>query len=387
MITESEFMIIGGGVAGLTAAIALQSLHRKFVLFEQSQLLHGIGAGFGLAANAMQAFELLGLRDEIEKIGYYLDNYNIRNEKGDTLFKPDTSRISSQYNQKNFAIHRADLHSHLLSKLSTDTILLGKRAFKLEQSETHVCVHFDDGSSHTAKYLLIADGVKSLLRQQLIPSSAPRYAGYTCWRATIDNSKVKLDTGFETWGRAGRFGVTPLVNNRIYWYACVNGQANDQNFRNTTVTDLYERFANYHAPIPTILQETKNEDLIWSDIIDIKPLDHLAYHNILIIGDAGHATTPNMGQGACQAIEDIAVLADELKKDKTTIEAFLSFEKRRMARTHYITQTSRQIGKVAQWESPWFIAVRNTLAKAMPNSIKQYSLTKLLSQDFMKENN
>ena len=387
MITDSEFLIIGGGVAGLTAAIALQSINREFVLVEQRQVLHGIGAGFGLAANAMQALDLLGLKEEIEKIGYYLDNYHILSEKGDILFKPDTNRISSRYNQKNFAIHRADLHQHLLSKIPTEKILLGKRAIKLEQESNLVRVFFEDGTVHTAKYLLIADGVKSLLRQQLVPSSTPRFAGYTCWRATIDNSNIKLSTGFETWGKAGRFGVTPLVGNRIYWYACVNGKPNDPYFKNTTVVDLYNRFIGYHDPIPRILQGTNNEDLIWSDIIDIKPLNHLAYHNILIIGDAGHATTPNMGQGACQAIEDVAVLTDELKKKKTTIDAFQSFEKRRLARTHYITETSRQIGEVAQWEHPWSIAIRNTLAKALPNRVKQYSLSKLLSKDFMKENN
>ncbi len=383
---DSEFLIIGGGVAGLTAAIALQSIGREFKLFEQSQLLRGIGAGFGLAANAMQALEILGLKEGIEQLGYYIDNYNIRSQTGDILFSPDTKRISKQYSQKNFAIHRADLHSHLLSKIETENIALGKRAQRLEQEEHFVRVIFDDGSSHTAKYLLIADGVKSLLRQQIVPSSKPRYAGYTCWRATIDNSIINLDNGFETWGSAGRFGATPLVDNRIYWYACVNGKPNNTLFKNTTAADLKRRFQDYHAPIPTILEATRDQDLIWSDILDIKPLDNLAYHNILIIGDAGHATTPNMGQGACQAIEDVAVLLDELQQDKSTINAFQAFEKRRLARTRYITETSRQIGQVAQWENPLLITLRNTLAKALPNRIKQRNLSKLLSKDFMQIN-
>ncbi|MBL1407767.1 FAD-dependent monooxygenase [Sphingobacterium faecale] len=383
---DSEFLIIGGGVAGLTAAIALQSIGRDFRLFEQSQLLQGIGAGFGLAANAMQALEILDLKAEIEQLGYYIDNYNIRSEKGEILFSPDTKRISEQYSQKNFAIHRADLHAYLLSKIQRDHIILGKRAQKLEQEENVVRVFFEDGSVYTAKYLIIADGVKSRLRQQLVPSSTPRYAGYTCWRATIDNSDIQLDTGFETWGRAGRFGVTPLVDNRIYWYACVNGKPNSPAFKNTTTNDLWKRFQHYHAPIPKILAATQDKNLIWSDIIDIEPLQHLAYHNILIIGDAGHATTPNMGQGACQAIEDVAVLIDELKRDKTTVEAFRSFEKRRLARTRYITETSQQIGHIAQWENPYLITLRNTLAKILPNRIKQHSLSKLLSKDFMQIN-
>lgn len=387
MVIDSEFMIVGGGVAGLAAAIALQSIDRDFVLFEQSQLLRGIGAGFGLAANAMQALELLGLRKEIERLGYYLDSYHILDQRGTVLFKPDTTRISEQYSQKNFAIHRADLHSYLLSKIPSDAVLLGKRAHKLEREGGLVRIFFEDGSIHTAKYLIIADGVRSLLRQQLVPTSTPRYAGYTCWRATIDNTKLQLNTGFETWGRAGRFGVTPLVNNRIYWYACVNGKANNPTFQSTTIDNLSQRFQNYHWPIPAILNETKDENLIWSDILDIKPLDRLAYQNILVIGDAGHATTPNMGQGACQAIEDVAVLIDELKKNKSVTEAFCSFEKRRLSRTRYITETSRQIGQIAQWENTYLIGIRNTLAKTLPNWMKQYSLNKLLSKDFMQTNN
>ncbi|MFD2553234.1 FAD-dependent monooxygenase [Sphingobacterium tabacisoli] len=383
---DSEFLIIGGGVAGLTTAIALQSINRDFRLFEQSQLLQGIGAGFGLAANAMQALEILGLKEGIEQLGYYIDNYNIRSSNGTILFSPDTKRLSKQYSQKNFAIHRADLHSHLLSQIRTENIVLGKRANRLEQDEQSVRVFFEDGSTHTTKYLIIADGVKSLLRQQLVPFSVPRYSGYTCWRATIDNSSIKLDQGFESWGSAGRFGVTPLVDNRIYWYACVNGEANSPVFKNTTVNDLKKRFQHYHAPIPIILESTHDEDLIWSDIIDIKPLEHLAYHNILIIGDAGHATTPNMGQGACQALEDVAVLIDELQQNKTPIVAFRSFEKRRLSRTRYITDTSRQIGQIAQWDNPLLIALRDSLARIAPNRIKQRSLSKLLSKDFMQIN-
>lgn len=384
MLVDSEFMIIGGGVAGLTAAIALRTIHREFMLFEQSPALRGIGAGFGLAANAMQALHILGLKEEVEKIGYYLDSYNILDQNGHILFKPDTQRISTKYDQKNFALHRADLHAYLLSKISPEQIKLDRRAVKLEQHDSYVQVFFDDGSTHKANYLIIADGVKSPLRQQIIPSSTPRYAGYTCWRAIIDNTKIKLNNSFETWGRAGRFGVTPLVKDRIYWYACVNGPANNPTFKNTTVQDLQQRYSTYHSPVLEILHATKDQDLIWSDIVDIKPLDHLAYHNILLIGDAGHATTPNMGQGACQAIEDVAVLVDELKKDKTTIDAFRSFEKRRLARTRYITETSRQIGNVAQWENPIMITVRNSIARILPNSIKQHSLIKLLAKDFME---
>ncbi|NGM72668.1 FAD-dependent monooxygenase [Sphingobacterium sp. SGL-16] len=384
MNIETEFAIIGGGVAGLTAAIGLQQLGREFVVFEKTKELKGIGAGFGLAANAMQALDLLGLKEEVEKIGFYTNSFNILDQHGNILFAPDTQKLSQQYNQDNFTIHRADLHFYLLSKLPSETVFLDKQALRFEPHSNGITVFFRDGSSVKCKYLLIADGVKSPLRQQLLPYSTPRYSGYTCWRATIDNSSIQLDKGSETWGVKGRFGMTPLVGNRIYWYACVNSKDNNPVYKDYTVQDLTKHFRDYHTPIPTILFETKNEDLIWNDIIDIKPLSHFAYGNILLLGDAGHATTPNMGQGACQALEDVAVLVDELKDNKPIQQAFRNFEQRRLKRTKYITDTSKRIGEISQWYNPFLVACRNNIMKILPKSVAQAGLTQLLSVDFMK---
>lgn len=383
---HTEFAIVGGGVAGLSAAIALQSIGSEFTLFEQSRLLKGIGAGFGLAANAMHALDLLGLKDEVEKLGHHVSTYNILDHKGNILIAPDTKALSNKYNQSNFTVHRADLHAYLRTKIHPSAIVLNKRAIGFQQDDCGISLYFDDGTEHRCTYLIIADGVKSPLRQQLIPSSSPRYAGYTCWRATIDNSEIQLDKGSETWGKAGRFGMTPLVGNRIYWYACVNSSENNPTFKNYTIIDLQHYFHGYHHPIPQILEHTKNEDLIWNDIIDIKPLKNLAYGNVLLIGDAAHATTPNMGQGACQAFEDAAVLMDELKTNNDIPFAFKSFEKRRLARTKYITDTSKSIGEAAQWDNTALIFLRNTILKNLPSHLMQRNLNKLLSVDFMEIN-
>jgi len=381
---NSEFAIVGGGVAGLAMSIAFQQIDKDFVLFEQTKEIKGIGAGFGLAANAMYALELLDIRSEVEKIGFYLDSYNILNQKGHVLVSPDTSAIHKKYQQQNFAIHRADLHLFFLSKIKSEKLQLNKRAIRLERHTDHVTLFFEDGTQHTSRFLIIADGIKSPLRQQLIPSSLPRYSGYTCWRATIGNAETKLEKGTETWGKLGRFGMTPLINNRIYWYACINSIPNNPIYKAYKVNDLLRHFRSYHNPIPTILAHTKDEDLIWNDIMDIQPLKQLAYDNILLIGDAGHATTPNMGQGACQALEDVAVLLDELRLRTKVKEAFSSFEQRRLSRTKYITNTSKLIGEIAQWDNSLLVAVRNTLMQFMPAQFAQKNLNKLLSEDFMK---
>ncbi|MCW2262550.1 MULTISPECIES: FAD-dependent monooxygenase [Sphingobacterium] len=379
-----RFTIIGGGVAGLTAAIGLNKIGIQATIYESAKALKGIGAGFGLAANAIQALEYLELKAGVIPLGHYLENYNILDKQGRILAAPETKTISDKYEQDNFAIHRADLHQFLLAQIEYENLHLGKRALKIEYREGEIDIFFEDGTIHQTDYLIIADGVNSRLRQQLIPGSAPRYAGYTCWRATIDNANINLSTGSETWGNKGRFGMTPLVGNKIYWYACINSPAHNKVFSRYTIKDLQQNFASYHDPITSVLAETNDQQLIWNDIIDIKPLKNLAFGNTLFIGDAGHATTPNMGQGACQAIEDVAVLIDELKKTTDVALAFQIFEKRRLKRTRYITETSWSIGKVAQWENPISIIIRDTLMRILPEEVKQYKLKKLLSVDFMK---
>ena len=383
---DSTFIIVGGGIAGLCAAIGLAKLGIEAHVYESASELKGIGAGFGLAANAMQALEYLGLKDEIIPIGHYLASYNILDQKGNVLAEPDTKSISRKYQQDNFAIHRADLHQFLLSKIPNTQIHLGKRAVSFERVGEDIRVYFADGSHAYGQALLIADGVHSQLRQQLIPGSTPRYSGYTCWRATIDNSSIQLEKGTETWGTKGRFGMTPLVDNRIYWYACINTEAQNPVLKNWTTKELLNNFSDYHTPIPTILSETKDSELIANDIIDIAPLQQLAFDNIILLGDAGHATTPNLGQGACQAIEDIAVLMDELQTAASITLAFQRFEKRRLERVNYICNTSWRIGKIAQWENPFLIGMRNFCMKIMPNRMKQQRLNKLLSVDFMQIN-
>src|SRR5690606_11430414 len=179
-----------------------------------------------------------------------------------------------------------------------------------------------------------------------------------------------------------RFGITPLTQNRIYWYACVNSNLEDGIDR-YGLNELKIRFRNYHRQIPELLEQTKTKDLISTPIVDIKPIDRFHFGNVLLIGDAAHATTPNLGQGACMAIEDVAVLQDELLKNDWHT-ACSNFEKRRLKRTHYITKTSNFAGKIAQSENKTLNFLRNHLIRILPDSMSQSQLKRLLEEDFMK---
>lgn len=233
-----------------------------------------------------------------------------------------------------------------------------------------------------ADFLIVADGIHSVIRTQLLPEADPRYAGYTCWRAVIENKDLDIIQSSETWGRKGRFGIAPLANGLLYWFACINAPAKDPRMKEFTVTDLKKVFKDYHHPIPQILDNTSDSQLLWNDILDLPPIQRYAFDRILLLGDAGHATTPNMGQGACQAIEDAVILAEEMEKAINAQAAFQAFEKRRLKRTHYITNTSWQVGKVAQLENPFLCTIRNFAFRNLPKKFNDKQLERVLETDF-----
>lgn len=378
-MNNNNVTIIGGGIAGLTTAIALQKIGIIAHVYEASEHIRPVGAGLGIGSNALKAYKAIDMEDEVIMAGKAIPGFAILDEKGKTITH---SRFDDEDKPSSLAIHRTSLHSVLLSKLHPDTLHIGKKLKDLENTSFGFQLTFTDESVTSTDYLIVADGIHSLARQKLLPKSTPRYSGYTCWRAVIDYQGAKIDGPTETWGKKGRFGIVPLPENKVYWFACVNAGYNDIKFKNYRAEDLLEHFKNYHSPIPEILRQTKTENLIHNDIIDIKPIDQYAFGRLVLIGDAAHATTPNMGQGACQAIEDAVTLANCMRDESDYELAFRNFEKLRLKRTHWVTETSWQIGKIAQLENEMLIRLRNTGFRLMPDSLGKRQLNILENVTF-----
>lgn len=361
--------ISGGGIGGLTLAIALQRKGFDVKVYEFAPVLKPLGAGLVLAANAVKALVDIGIGDDVLDAGRVIRNLRIKSEQGIILSEVDSESVNARYGYvNNFAIHRAELHQVLINLLQPETIVTDKGINDFKQHDEGVILSFNDGTTVHADYLIACDGIHSTIRKKILPTSQPRYAGYTCWRAVIDNipNGLNVEETTETWGRNGRFGIVPLTKTRVYWFACINTTPNDPVMRSFTTSDLLQRFKEFHQPIPEIIRLTRNDQLIWNDIIDIKPLKNFAFKKVVLMGDAAHATTPNMGQGACMAIEDAAVLANCIASSKTVDQAFLDFESKRIARTTTIVNRSWQLGKVAQLGNPLLISLRNTAFKLTP---------------------
>ncbi len=381
-----KFIISGGGICGLMMAIVLEKKGHQVAIYEAAKEIKAIGAGLVLSTNAIKALKAIGIAEEVLSAANLLDHFDITLTNGEVLMATDAKKLSERYDAiGNATIHRADLHRTLLDLLKGKVdFYTDKRGKSVRQDNMGITLDFTDGTSVKGDFLIACDGINSPIRQQLLPSSLPRYAGYTCWRAVVTHEGQFNDKqATETWGKNGRFGVVPLTDNRIYWFACINTpKARDPKMKRYTVADLANCFKVYHEPIPQLLTLTNDASLLWNDIEDIQPIKRLAFDRILLAGDAGHATTPNMGQGACQAIEDAAVLANCLYKNKAIIDSFTSFEKIRLPRTTKIVNTSWTLGKVAQLTNPVLTTFRNFALKLTPQSVNEKQMDFLFDVNF-----
>jgi 2-polyprenyl-6-methoxyphenol hydroxylase-like FAD-dependent oxidoreductase len=376
MTNKNSFGIVGGGIAGLTLAIALQKNGHQVRVYENTPVFRSVGAGIVLAANAMKALRSLGLEDDVLRAGKELKQFLIRDAGGKILTTTDATKINEKFGLVNtLTLHRADLHDVLLRHLSDDTVLLNKRCVDFDYDDDKVKLIFQDGSSTTEDYVIAADGIHSVFRSKLLPLSSLRYSGYTCWRAVVDNVPgTNQGEASETWGRGKRFGIVPLSDDRIYWYATVSAKAGDEKVAAYTTSDLQELFDGFHSPIQEIIGRTSENKLIRNDISDVVPLKQFAFGRVVLTGDAAHATTPNLGQGACMSIEDAVVLANCIGKMYDPQDAFKAFERLRIDRTTRIVNASYSMGKVAQLGNPLLVQLRNLVMRFTPESVAEKQL-------------
>jgi 2-polyprenyl-6-methoxyphenol hydroxylase-like FAD-dependent oxidoreductase len=227
----ADFLITGAGIGGLATAQALLRLGHRVRVYEAAAELREIGAGVVLGANAMRALDELGLHAAVRPVGTPLTTVRLLDEHGRVLNRADTTSFTERLGYDNLAVHRADLQRELLRALPPGVVQLGHRLARFEQTGAHVTAFFENGEQATAEALVAADGIRSRVRRQLLPASQPRYAGYTCWRAIVHAPGLPTTGSSETWGRAGRFGLVPVANGRLYWFACLNSpEANNPAF-------------------------------------------------------------------------------------------------------------------------------------------------------------
>ncbi len=364
--------IIGAGIGGLTTAIALQKQGISVKIYEQAPSIRAVGAGIILANNAMQVYKELGMSYLLERGGNAISSMNIVTPKLQTISKADLKPFEEKYRVKNTAIHRGALQKMLVDRLDEGTLVLGKelQTVVAEQEEgSNFLLTFTDGTTATAQYLIGADGINSQVRQQLFPPSKIRYAQQVCWRG-VTNFTLPPEYRHElneAWGKGTRFGFVQIAPNTVYWYALKSYQT----IHKLALHQLDGIFADYHSLVREILKQTPKENMHTAEMTDLKPFSNWCIPNAVLIGDAAHAMTPNLGQGACQAIEDAHILGKCLGKYASFDEGSQKYQQLRLKKAHEIVNVSWNIGKISHFENSILMGLRNLMMRMTPKSVNR----------------
>lgn len=364
--------MIGAGIGGLTAAIALRRSGAEVAVFERAGELKATGAGLLLAPNAVKALGRIGLAGMVAEIGAPGASGNVLSWRGEVLMKLDASELSERVGADSYAVHRVDLQAALLRELGEDAVRLGRELVGFGQDGAGVTARFTDGTGGRADLLVGADGLRSRVRAVLFGASELRYAGYTSWRGIVPGRElVPVGDGFESWGRGARFGCAHVGRGRVYWFATRNAPEGARDGPSGRKSALLGTFCGWHEPVEELIRATEEDAILRTDIYDREPLgERWGEGRVTLLGDAAHPMTPNLGQGACQAIEDAVVLAECLGAADNVEAALRLYEGLRAARTAAIVRRSRRVGRVGQVEHPLLCRLRDAALKALPERIQ-----------------
>ncbi|MGC4091102.1 MAG: FAD-dependent monooxygenase [Polyangiaceae bacterium] len=358
--------IIGAGIGGLALARALCGREIPCEVFERAPALEPLGAGLLVHPGAMLALRELGLDERLADAAQEVTRGLAVTQGGIVLQDSSLSALRQQVGAGTFGISRARLQALLLDGLTPPRLA---RSFERYQaSDAAVTAHFEGGEKADCAILVGADGLHSRVRTQLLGEEPLRYAGYTSWRG-IAHGDHFFEPGElrEIWGRGERFGVVPVGHGETYWFAVANAVAGQRD--DDSLAEVERRFASWSEPIGKLLAATPRERVLRTDVYDRKPGKRWSDSRVTLLGDAAHPMTPNLGQGACMAIEDAVVLARCLDEASDVASALSQYEAQRVPRTTHFVQSSWQLGKMAQLESPPLIWLRNWMLRATPSSV------------------
>ncbi len=350
-------VVVGGGIGGLAAAIGLRRIGWDVTVVERACLPEDAGAGISLAANGLRALDELGVGQVVRGASRGQYSGGTRTPRGGWLARMDGTALEAAVGTPIMGIPRSILHRLLRDALPAEALLIGTEAGPVEQIAPGTVQVGCGGTVLEADLVVAADGVGSKVRGRLFPAHpGPVYSGSTVLRAVTERA-VDPGTDFElTWGHGAEFGHIAFLDGRAEWHAVLTLPARTR-FADP-LAELRRRFHAWHDPVPALLDATRPEAVLHHDVNELRtPLPSYAVGRIALLGDAAHAMTPNLGQGACQALEDAVTLAAALGTEPTVEAALARYDAERRPRSQAVARAARQpdgwvSSSPTRWPSP-----------------------------------
>ncbi|MEU9554227.1 FAD-dependent monooxygenase [Streptomyces fumanus] len=361
-------VVVGGGIGGLAAAIGLRRIGWDVTVVERAPVLGDAGAGISLAANGLRALDELGVGEAVRHAARGQYSGGTRTPGGGWLARMDGAALERAVGTPIMGIPRAGLHRLLREALPGEALLIGAEVAAVRQTGPGTVRVDCGGTVLDADLVVAADGVASQVRGRLFPDHpGPVYSGSTVLRAVTERP-VDPRTDFElTWGRGAEFGHIAFTDGRAEWHAVLTLPARTR-FADP-LAELRRRFRDWHDPIPALLDATRPADVLHHDVTELRtPLPSFTAGRIALLGDAAHAMTPNLGQGACQALEDAVTLAAALAAAPTVEAALARYDAERRPRSQAVARAARQAGRMGhQLSHPLAVALRDTAMRLTPS--------------------
>lgn len=355
-------LVVGAGIGGLTAAIALRRDGWRPLVLERAERFEPIGAGISVFPNAVHCLRGLGLTERIDAVPALHVSGGLHNWRGEPLISADIGVLDEHFGAPLLLVHRAALHELLLGALEQDDVRLGASVDGVEPDADGVTVRLADGRTERGALLVGADGLRSTVRASVIGDGAPRYAGYLAWRGLAEREATEAPIG-EFWGAGAVFGVIPLPGGLVYWFGTKRVPAGGQDTPEQRKAEALAMFADWQPSIPALVDATPVDGILRNDICDRTPRRGWSRGRVTLLGDAAHPMTPHLGQGACQAIEDAAVLGECLSEQDSVVGALADYERRRYPRTAMVVRRSRLAGRLSQLRNPVLRAGRDAVLR------------------------
>lgn len=340
-----KVIIIGAGMGGLTTAIAMTQAGYEVEVYDRVGQLRPAGAGISLWSNGVKVLNHLGLGEEIAALGGAMERITYLTQTGETLTDFSLDSLVRQVGQCPYPVARSDLQRMLLLKLGADRVHLRSHCIAIEQTATSATAIFEDGRRAIGDLVVGADGTHSKVREFVLGyPTERRYAGYVNWNGLVPHRPDLAPP--HSWviyvEQGQRASMMPVGGDRLYFFLDVP-LAYPSPAPSSIGEELKTYFADWAAPVQTLIATLDPATTNRIPIHDIEPLPHFARGRVVLLGDAAHSATPDLGQGGCQALEDAWVLTKCLLTNNLGVaDALQRYEAARQDRTASLVLKARK---------------------------------------------
>lgn len=373
-----KVIIIGAGIGGLTTGIALRQLGYQVEIYDKVSELRPAGAAISLWSNGVKVLNRLGLGTAIARIGGQMDRMEYRSHQDELLSAIDLEPLVQTVGQRPYPVSRTDLQQLLLEAFGSEAVRLQSKCIAVEETDRGVTAIFADGHRTTGDVLVAADGIHSVLREYVVGTAVnPRYADYVNWNGLVTASPELGDAN--TWvlyvGEGKRAAMMPVGGDRFYYFfgaPMPKGTIVEPDQRRAELATL---FAGWPTKVGKLIEQLDPLQTNRLDIHDLDPLPCVVRGRVALLGDAAHASTPTLGQGGCQAMEDAEILSRYLVTTNIGVDyALKRYEAERRERTEQLVLKARKRADVIYGKDPavtrqWYETLRQEPESAVINAL------------------